>query len=99
MRASCQLPHADHATPPTPSLPSPTRTTPTQPAQSTHTPNRPACLPARLPASPLPQVRASIGQAGQLASETAALLSMEQVKDDDQFSPEVGSRPLQPPSW
>ncbi|KAL4856961.1 DIS3-like exonuclease 2 [Chlorella vulgaris] len=38
---------------------------------------------------PLAQVRSSLGQAGDLASETAALLSMEQVVDDDQFSPEV----------
>jgi hypothetical protein len=36
------------------------------------------------------QVRASIGQAGDLATETAALLSMEQVQDDDQFNPQVG---------
>ncbi|KAL4419743.1 hypothetical protein ABPG75_006841, partial [Micractinium tetrahymenae] len=43
-----------------------------------------ACFPF-----PQAQVRASIGQAGDLATETAALLSMEQVKDDDQFSPEV----------
>lgn len=37
-----------------------------------------------------PQVRSSLGQAGDLATETAALLSMEQVQDDDQFTPEVG---------
>jgi len=30
-----------------------------------------------------------MGQAGDLSTETAALLSMEQVKDDDQFTPEV----------
>ena len=35
------------------------------------------------------QVRSSLGQAGELATETAALLSMEQVQDDDQFTPEV----------
>jgi DIS3-like exonuclease 2 len=38
---------------------------------------------------PLAQVRSSLGQAGDLATETAALLSMEQVQDDDQFTPEV----------
>ena len=35
------------------------------------------------------QVRGSLGQAGDLATETAALLSMEQVQDDDQFTPEA----------
>jgi DIS3-like exonuclease 2 len=40
---------------------------------------------------PLAQVRSSLGQAGDLASETAALLAMEGVRDDDQFSPEVGA--------
>jgi hypothetical protein len=42
---------------------------------------------------PLPtagQVRSSLGQAGDLATETAALLSMDAVQDDDQFTPEVG---------
>ncbi|GAB4816026.1 hypothetical protein N2152v2_003072 [Parachlorella kessleri] len=38
---------------------------------------------------PLAQVRESLGQAGELASETKALLEAEQVKDDDQFTPEV----------
>ena len=35
------------------------------------------------------QVRESLGQAGALATETRALLEMEQVKDDDQFTPAV----------
>lgn len=39
------------------------------------------------------QVRGSLGQAGDLATETAALLSMEQVHDDDQFTPEASSGP------
>ena len=38
------------------------------------------------------QLRDSLGQAGGLATETAALLSMEQVQDDDQFTPEVGAK-------
>ncbi len=40
---------------------------------------------------PCGQVRSSLGQAGDLATETAALLSMEQVQDDDQFTPEVNN--------
>jgi hypothetical protein len=42
-------------------------------------------------AFPLATVREGLGQAGELASETAALLAMGQVHDDDQFTPEVGS--------
>lgn len=38
---------------------------------------------------PLARVRESLGQAGDLATETKALLEMEQVVDDDQFMPEV----------
>ena len=57
----------------------------------------PACVPPLYCSRPsihprpstCPQVRSSLGQAGELATETAALLSMEQVQDDDQFTPEV----------
>jgi DIS3-like exonuclease 2 len=47
--------------------------------------------PRHPPPPPREQVRSSLGQAGDLASETAALLAMEGVRDDDQFSPEVGA--------